>query len=163
MSSSLNRAGANSPVLPRQQKCDAASFSSCDLSTPSERSHSVRHAPCSESSSRSTRRPARPCPRNKRGSAIRKGFTVVAHESCVVNLRRTAAVRCRLAQRRLQPEMQIGVLGCHPASRCAHHEALLDQVWLDDILDRAALFADRRRQTLNANRPAVEFLNNRLQ
>jgi len=55
-------------------------------------------------------------------------------------------------------EMKIGGARRHAAARGAHEEALLDQEWLDDILESAALLAHRGGQALDAHRPAVEFL-----
>src|SRR5262245_36267288 len=44
------------------------------------------------------------------------------------------------------------------AARGALQEALLDQVRLDDVLERAAFLADRSRETVDADRAAVELL-----
>ncbi|RYG78107.1 Holliday junction branch migration DNA helicase RuvB, partial [bacterium] len=49
------------------------------------------------------------------------------------------------------------------AARTAHQQALLDQERLDDVLERAALLADRGREALDAHRPAIELLEDRHQ
>ena len=54
--------------------------------------------------------------------------------------------------------MQVGVAGGHTPAGGAHQEALLDEERLDDILERAALLADRGRQAVDADRTAVEPL-----
>ena len=59
--------------------------------------------------------------------------------------------------------MLVGVARRDAAARRAHHEALLDQVRLDHVLDRAALLAERRREALDADRTAVELLDDRQQ
>jgi hypothetical protein len=51
----------------------------------------------------------------------------------------------------------------HPTARRAHDETLLDQERLDHVLDRAALLAERRREALDADRAAVELLDDRQQ
>ena len=53
--------------------------------------------------------------------------------------------------------MQISVLRGDASARSPHHEALLDQVGLDNVLDCAALLADRRREALNPDGATVEF------
>src|SRR4029453_8065339 len=67
------------------------------------------------------------------------------------------------ALRHFQAEMLVGVTGGDAAARGAHDEALLDQIGLDHILDRAALLAERRRETLDADRAAVKLLDDRHQ
>src|ERR1043165_668176 len=71
--------------------------------------------------------------------------------------------RCARALRHLQAEMLVGVTGGDAAARGAHHEALLNQIGLDHVLDRAALLAERRRETFDADRAAIEFLDDRQQ
>src|SRR3954470_8331722 len=71
--------------------------------------------------------------------------------------------RCARALRHFQAEMLVGVAGGDAAARGAHDEALLDQVWLDHVLDRAAFLPERRRETFDADRAAVEFLDDRQQ
>ena len=61
---------------------------------------------------------------------------------------------------RRQAEVLVGAPRGHPAPRRAH-EALLDQEGLQHVLDGAALLAERRRQGLHADRPAVEALDDR--
>src|SRR5689334_417121 len=56
-----------------------------------------------------------------------------------------------------QAEMLVGVAGSDAAARSAHDEALLDQIGFDHVLDRAALLAQRRRETLDPDRAAVEL------
>src|SRR5690349_4889090 len=55
-----------------------------------------------------------------------------------------------------QAEMAEGVGRQHPPARRALHEALLDQVGLDDVLDRIAGLGERRRERLDPDRPAAE-------
>src|SRR6266700_1580217 len=62
----------------------------------------------------------------------------------------------RLWRRTRKAEMHIGLPGQHAATRRALHQALLDQIGLDDFLDSIARFAERRRQSLDAHRPAIE-------
>jgi len=57
--------------------------------------------------------------------------------------------------------VQEGRLGGRAPARGAHHEALLDQVGLDDVLDGTALLADRGGQALDADGSAVEALDDR--
>src|SRR5678815_1670589 len=71
--------------------------------------------------------------------------------------------RCARALRHFQAEMLVGVAGGDAAARGAHHEALLDQIRLDHVLDRAALLAERRCEALDADRTAVELLDDRQQ
>ena len=58
--------------------------------------------------------------------------------------------------------MQVGVACRHPAAGRAHHESLLYQVGLDDILDRAPLLAQCSSQGLDADRTAIELLDDGL-
>src|SRR6266404_8351689 len=64
----------------------------------------------------------------------------------------------RLGRRARKAEMRIGLTGQHAAARRALNQALLDQIGLDDFLDGIARFAERRRQSLDAHRPAIEAL-----
>ena len=57
---------------------------------------------------------------------------------------------------RLQAQVAVGLGGGHAAARGAHDVALLDQVGLDHVLERAALLAERRGQRFHADRAAVE-------
>ena len=67
--------------------------------------------------------------------------------------------RLRLARSGiLQAEVLIGLARGDAAARGAHQEALLDQVGLDHVFDRAALLAERRRKAFDADRTAVELL-----
>ena len=61
-------------------------------------------------------------------------------------------------RRRGQAEMREGLRRQQPAARRALHEALLDQVGLDDVLDGVARLRQRRRDRLDADRPAAEIL-----
>ena len=54
--------------------------------------------------------------------------------------------------------MREGLWREQPAARRALHEALLDQVGLDDVLDRVARLRQRRRDRLDADRAAGEIL-----
>src|SRR3982074_3619698 len=54
--------------------------------------------------------------------------------------------------------MQVGGARHETAPCSAHHESLLNQEWLDDILERATLLADGRGNAVDAHRPAVEAL-----
>src|SRR5262245_51453544 len=67
------------------------------------------------------------------------------------------------ALRHFQAEMLVSVAGGDAAARGAHDEALLDEIGLDDVLDGAALLAERRCQALDADRTAVELLDDRQQ
>ena len=57
-----------------------------------------------------------------------------------------------------QTEVQVGIAGRHAAPGRAHHEALLDQVGLQHILNGAALFGNGRGQTVHPDRATVKFL-----
>ena len=57
--------------------------------------------------------------------------------------------------------MQVRVARRHAAARGAHDVALLDQERLDDVLDRAALLAERGREAVDADRAALELLDDR--
>src|SRR4029450_6977090 len=59
------------------------------------------------------------------------------------------------ALRHFQAEMLVGVTGGDAAGGRGHDEGLLDQIGLDHVLDRAALLAERRRETLDTDRAAV--------
>jgi len=72
-------------------------------------------------------------------------------------------IRRRFARRRLQTEVLVGVLAGHAAASRAQQETLLDQEWLQHILDGAALLADGCRQAVHPHRSAVEFLDDRQQ
>src|SRR5690606_41665312 len=65
----------------------------------------------------------------------------------------TAGLRPRLQG--TQAEMAIGGFRRDPPPRGALQEACLNQIRLDDILDRAPLLADRNGETLNADRPEI--------
>src|ERR1700756_1951053 len=56
--------------------------------------------------------------------------------------------------------MSEGAPGEHAAAGRALHEALLDQVRLDDLFDDIAFVAERRRQRLNPNRTTGVILAN---
>src|SRR5690606_5381652 len=73
----------------------------------------------------------------------------------------TAGRRPRL--RGTQAEMPIGRLRRDPPARGALQEPGLDQIRLDDVLDRAPFLADGDGETLDADRPAVEALDDREQ
>ena len=45
----------------------------------------------------------------------------------------------------------------HPSARCSLQQPLLNQIGLDDILQRIALLADCGRQVINTDRTAGEF------
>src|SRR5438874_2035727 len=62
---------------------------------------------------------------------------------------------------RLETEMQVGSARGHAPARGAHQESLLDQERLGDVLERAALLAERRRKTIDTDRAAVEALDDR--
>ncbi len=51
----------------------------------------------------------------------------------------------------------------HAAARRAHDESLLDEERLDHVFERAALFADGGGDALDADRAAVELLDDREQ
>jgi hypothetical protein len=57
--------------------------------------------------------------------------------------------------------MPIRQRGAHAAARRALQEALLDQERLEHVLDRVALLADRRREVVDADRPAAELVEHR--
>src|SRR5690349_9804507 len=54
-------------------------------------------------------------------------------------------------------EMLVGPLGQHPAPRRALHQALLEQVGLEDVLDRVRLLPDRHREGRQAHGPTAEL------
>src|SRR5258707_13051883 len=64
----------------------------------------------------------------------------------------------RIARRRDQAEMAIGQAGQQASPRCALHEALLQQEWLDDFFQGVAGFAECRGDGLDADRPPAETL-----
>ena len=59
--------------------------------------------------------------------------------------------------------MPIRFLRRHAPTRGAHQKALLDQVGLDHVFQRAALFGQRRRQRFHADRAAVEILDDEVE
>ena len=61
----------------------------------------------------------------------------------------------RIARGRREAEMAEGVGRQHAAARRALDEALLDQERLDDVLDRVARLRQRRRDRVDADRPAA--------
>src|SRR5206468_8992727 len=65
------------------------------------------------------------------------------------------------ALRGLETQMQVGSTRDHAPARGAHQKSLLDQERLGDILERAALVADRRRKTVDTDRAAVKALDDR--
>ena len=60
--------------------------------------------------------------------------------------------RCREA------EMLPGLRRQHPSARCAGNQALLQQVWLDHILDRIARLRQRGSEGFNTDRTAAVIL-----
>ncbi len=66
---------------------------------------------------------------------------------------RRSSCAARGAQR-LQAEIGVGEVGQHAAARRALHEALLDEVRLDHVLDHVALLGQRRGDGLDADRAA---------
>ena len=58
-------------------------------------------------------------------------------------------------RRRRQAEMDEGCCGQHAAARRARDEALLEQIGLDDLLDRIARLGQRRGDGLDADRAAA--------
>src|SRR6185437_13534873 len=71
----------------------------------------------------------------------------------VVILREQPELR-RVARRLDQAEVLEGQRGDEAAARRALEQALLDQEWLDDLLDGVARLGQRRRQRLDADRAA---------
>src|SRR5215204_2777262 len=65
-------------------------------------------------------------------------------------------LRRRLARRLGQAEVAEGVGGEHAPARGALHEAFLDQIRLDDVLDGVARLGQRRRDSLDPDRTAAE-------
>src|SRR5436309_7751721 len=61
----------------------------------------------------------------------------------------------RIARGLGQAEMAEGVRGQQPAAWRALQIAALDQIWLDDVLDRVARLGQRRRHGFNADRAAA--------
>src|SRR3546814_9304656 len=59
--------------------------------------------------------------------------------------------------------MPIRLVRRHASARGADQEALLDQVRLDHVLKRAALLAQRRGQRFDADRAAVEVLDDQVE
>ena len=70
-------------------------------------------------------------------------------------LRRVATGRNR------PPQVGVGVGRRHPAPRRALQEALLDQVGLDDVLDRFAFLADRGGEVVEPDGPPAELVQDR--
>src|SRR3546814_3426661 len=62
---------------------------------------------------------------------------------------------------RLEAEVPVRLVRRHAPARGADQEALLDQVRLDHVLERAAFLAQRRGQRFDADRAAVEVLDDR--
>src|SRR5581483_12164265 len=60
--------------------------------------------------------------------------------------------------RRREADMAPAAWRQHAAARRALHEALLHEEGLDHILERVALVGERRRQRLDAHRPAAVIL-----
>ena len=57
----------------------------------------------------------------------------------------------------------IGLMSCHSATGSPIDEPLLEQEGFYDVFDRILLFADSRRQSVEANRSATEFVYNGFQ
>src|ERR1700691_5204815 len=57
--------------------------------------------------------------------------------------------------------MRVRALSGDAAARCAREESLLQQVGLVNFLDGVGLLADRGRKALDANRTAVELVDDR--
>ena len=66
-------------------------------------------------------------------------------------------------RRRLYSQMLVSSPGRYPSTRRALQEAELNQIWLVDVHDGVGFFAGRSCQRFNSDRPAIEFLDNRLQ
>src|SRR6516165_9181109 len=64
----------------------------------------------------------------------------------------------RQHRRHRQVEMAKRKPGQHAAARGALYKPFLDQVRLDDLLDDVALVAERRRHSLDPDRPAAVIL-----
>ena len=58
--------------------------------------------------------------------------------------------------------MKISVFRRHPATRGAHHKALLDKIRFEYILNSAAFLAHSGRKRFNAYRTAIKFVDDRL-
>src|SRR5690606_424742 len=67
------------------------------------------------------------------------------------------------AARHRQAEVAPGRDRRDASARRALQEALLDQVWLEHVLDRVTLFTDRRREVVEPDRAAGELLDHRQQ
>src|SRR5579885_3836104 len=65
---------------------------------------------------------------------------------------------CRIARGFGKTEMLEGVRGKHSPARRALDEAFLDQIRLDDVLDRVARLGERGRDRLDADRSAAIVL-----
>ena len=59
--------------------------------------------------------------------------------------------------------MQIGITRCHAAAWRAQYIPLLDQIGLQDILDRTAFLGNCSGETFHTDRPAIEFFQQRQQ
>ena len=59
--------------------------------------------------------------------------------------------------------MAVGDLGQHPAAWGALHEALLEQIGLDDLFEHVTLVAERRRHRLDPDRTAAVMFRDRAQ
>ena len=63
-----------------------------------------------------------------------------------------------LRAQRFEAEIAVDLLGHEPPARRALHEALLDEIGLDHLLDDVALLAQRRRHGLDADGSAAVVL-----
>src|ERR1041384_1847080 len=84
--------------------------------------------------------------------------------TAAASFKERALARSRRApRRRLLAQRRIGLAGHAAAPRLAGDEADLQQVRLHDLRDRLRLVVDRRRHRLQADRPAVVHVDDRLQ
>src|SRR5690349_6008342 len=82
---------------------------------------------------------------------------MAAPKSVFVVLREQPELR-RIAGRLGEAEMLKGVRGDQPAARRPLQKTLLDQKWLDDLLDGIARLGQRGGERLNADRTAAVVL-----
>ena len=86
-------------------------------------------------------------------------LAVDCHQSEPV--RTAAQKRVGADELRRDPEVPVGALGRHPPARRALQEAFLDQERLVDVLERAAVLADRGGDRLDAGGTALVVLDQR--
>src|SRR5277367_5648112 len=85
-----------------------------------------------------------------------------AWTSLISVIRKKTGLR-RIARRGGQAQMRERRARNNASARCTLHEALLQQIGLDDFLDGVARFAERRRNGFDADRASAKGFGDQLQ